>query len=182
MLFQTHYNVPIDSSNILAMQNPIEQASTSRPKNDDGINVNPPTRNDALSRLVEKQIEDIEAITEKIKLWTNFRDDYKSLKNLVNVMQDKVRHPYRVPIAGSKLAFVKGHIIHTNELTVLLGFNYFALRSARQAAQIIDRRLRDVELKLKDSEMAKARTEDWLLKANEYKCDKEKYVEIIETA
>lgn len=167
------------------MQNQSGQASTSRlldTNNDHSPQAITPTHKDGLSRLVEKQNEEIEAISQKIKLWNSYRDDYRSLKNLINVMQDKVRHPYRVPIAGSKLAFVKGYIIHTNELTVLLGFNYFALRSARQAMQIIDRRLRDVDSKLKDSEKTKARLKDWLDKANEYKRDKEEFVEIIETA
>lgn len=160
------------------MQANIEQPSSSSQSTDNGTS----SKKDGLNRLVEKQNEEIESISEKIRLWTSYRDDYKSLKKLINTMQDKVRYPYRIPIAGSKLAFIEGHIIHTNELTVLLGFNYFALRSAKQARQIIDRRLMDVDNRLKESQEAKRRIEDWLNKATEFKREKEEFVEIIETA
>lgn len=160
------------------MQANIEQPSSSSQSTDNGTS----SKKDGLNRLVEKQNEEIESISEKIRLWTSYRDDYKSLKKLINTMQDKVRYPHRIPIAGSKLAFIEGRIIHTNELTVLLGFNYFALRSAKQARQIIDRRLTDVDNRLKESQEAKRRIEDWLNKAFEFKREKEEFVEIIETA
>jgi prefoldin subunit 5 len=43
-----------------------------------------------------------------------------------------------VPIGP--LAFMPGYLIHTNEITVLLGESYFAERSADQASGIISRR------------------------------------------
>lgn len=140
------------------------------------------SKEDGLTRLLEKQVEEIESVSKKIELWTKYRDDYKSLKKLIDQMQDKVRHPYRIPIAGTNLAFVKGHIVHTNELTVLLGYNYFALRSSRQANRIIDRRLESINENLKLSQAAKDKTEQWLKAAQEHKRDKEEFVEIIETA
>lgn len=136
---------------------------------------------DALDRLVEKQEEEIEKVTQQIQLWDNYKNDYEELQKLINSIKDKVRHPYKIPLAGSQLAFVSGHIIHTNELTVLLGDNYFALRSAKQASQIIDRRLNNVKESLKKSQEAKKKTEDWLEAAREHKRDKEEFVEIIET-
>lgn len=136
---------------------------------------------DNLVRLLEKQEEEIESINEKIKLWTKYRDDYKELQKLIDTMKDKVRHPYRIPVAGSQLAFVPGHIIHTNEITVLLGDNYFALRSAKQANQIITRRIDNVNEMLKKSEEAKKKTEDWLQVARDHKKETEEFVEIIET-
>ena len=39
-----------------------------------------------------------------------------------------------------KLALFPGQLRHTNEIMVLLGDNYFALRSASQAAAITERR------------------------------------------
>lgn len=139
------------------------------------------TGKDGLDRLIEKQEEEIEDMSTKIGLWTRYESDYKELKGLINTMKDKVRHPYRVPIAGTQLAFIPGHIIHTNEITVLLGDNYFALRSAKQASDIIDRRLGDLKEKLNKSEEAKKKTEDWLKAAKEHKRDKDEFVEIIET-
>ena len=44
---------------------------------------------------------------------------------------------------GSK-AFFPGELVHTNELMVLLGNNYFAEKSAKQAVELVDRRLEGV--------------------------------------
>ena len=44
-----------------------------------------------------------------------------------------------VPIGS--LAFMPGRLIHTNEIMVLLGDNWFTERSAKQAAQIVTRRI-----------------------------------------
>jgi len=135
----------------------------------------------ALKRLLEKQAEEIEAISQKIDLYTKYKGDYEKLKELIGKMQEKVRHPHRIPIAGTDLAFIDGHIIHTNEFHVLLGDNYFALRSGAQAAKIIDRRLAGVQEQLKLSEDAKKKTEDWMKATEEHQRDKEEFVEIIET-
>lgn len=134
-----------------------------------------------LDRLVEKQEEEIERTTKQLELWAKYKNDYEELQKLIDTMKDKVRHPYKVPLAGSQLAFVSGHIIHTNELTVLLGDNYFALRSAKQASQIIDRRLNNIKESIKKTKDSKKKTEDWLAAAREHKRDKEEFVEIIET-
>jgi hypothetical protein len=44
-----------------------------------------------------------------------------------------------------KLAFMPGKLIHTNEILVLLGDNWFVERSAKQSSEIIDRRLDGIE-------------------------------------
>lgn len=139
------------------------------------------SKKDGLSRLLEKQTEEIDTITKKIELFTNYKQDYRDLKKLIDRMQDRVKHPHRIPVAGTNLAFVDGHIIHTNEFHVLIGDNYFALRSARQANQIIDRRLKDIDVKLKSSKDAKKKTEEWFKVTEEHRRDKEEFVEIIET-
>ena len=38
------------------------------------------------------------------------------------------------------MAFMPGKLVHTNEITVLLGDNWFAERSASQALEIVARR------------------------------------------
>ena len=38
------------------------------------------------------------------------------------------------------VAFMPGKLVHTNEITVLLGDNWFAERSASQALKIVERR------------------------------------------
>lgn len=139
------------------------------------------TTKDGLSRLLERQYEDIDNIERKIELWTKYKNDYQLLKDLIKTIKDKVKYPLNIPVAGSKLALVPGHIIHTNEITVLLGDNYFALRSAKQADDIIDRRMSNLNDMLKKSQDAKRKTEDWIKAASEHKRDKEEFVEIIET-
>lgn len=136
---------------------------------------------DHLARLIEKQEEELKLTQEKVELWSKYKQDYIELRKLINSMQDKVKHPHRIPLAGTQLAFLPGHIIHTNELTVLLGDNIFALRSTKQATQIIDRRLENVSEMLKNTQEARKKTEDWLKVTRDHKQDKEQFVEIIET-
>ena len=40
------------------------------------------------------------------------------------------------------LAFMPGRLIHTNEILVLLGDNWFAERSAKEAVEIVKRRVK----------------------------------------
>lgn len=136
---------------------------------------------DHLSRLIEKQTEQLACVEERIELWNKYRKDYLDLKTLLMNMPDKIRHPHRIPIAGSKLALVDGYIIHTNEINVLLGDQLFAMRSAKQACQIIDRRLHNVDQMLKQNEETRKKICDWLKVTSEHKQEKEEFVEIIET-
>ncbi|KAJ0069375.1 hypothetical protein NL108_004215, partial [Boleophthalmus pectinirostris] len=46
------------------------------------------------------------------------------------------------------LAFMPGKLVHTNEVTVLLGDNWFAKCSAKQAQGIVDHRMKHVKLEL----------------------------------
>jgi len=43
------------------------------------------------------------------------------------------------------MAFMPGELVHTNEVMVLLGDNYFAERSAMQAAEIMQRRVNVID-------------------------------------
>ena len=131
--------------------------------------------------MLEKQLEEIDQVTKRIELLEQYKSDYQKLKKLILNMQEKVAYPHRIPIAGTQLAFVPGRIIHTNELTVLLGDNYFALRSARQADGLIDRRLNNLNERLKANQDAKRKTEEWFKISEEHKREKDEYVEIIET-
>lgn len=66
-----------------------------------------------------------------------------------------------VPL-GSK-AFMPGLLVHTNEVMVLLGDNYFAERSAKQTSDIVRRRLLVIEELI---EKADKRTKDLLARAD----------------
>ena len=48
-----------------------------------------------------------------------------------------------VPLTSK--AFMQGHLVHTNELLVLLGDNWFMEASAKRAAEVASRRLRECD-------------------------------------
>ncbi|KAI9221602.1 hypothetical protein BC828DRAFT_404780 [Blastocladiella britannica] len=81
--------------------------------------------------------------------WTGFRADYSALHATLTTLPAKVRHPVVVPLGP--LAFMPGHLVHTNEITVLLGDNWFVERSAAQAAAIVERRIEFVDQKLDEA-------------------------------
>ena len=64
--------------------------------------------------------------------------DYEELRQTLQTLPERVEHRVMVPFG--KMAFFPGSLRHTNEITVLLGDNYFALRSAAQAEGIAERR------------------------------------------
>ena len=64
--------------------------------------------------------------------------DYEELRQTLQSLPERVEHRVMVPFG--KMAFFPGSLRHTNEITVLLGDNYFALRSAAQAEGIAERR------------------------------------------
>ena len=64
--------------------------------------------------------------------------DYEDVKSTLTSLPDKVRHEVMVPLGP--LAFMPGSLRHTNEITALLGENYYAEVSAKQACGIVERR------------------------------------------
>jgi hypothetical protein len=60
-----------------------------------------------------------------------------------------------------KKAFMPGQIVHTNEILVLLGDNWFAERSAKQATQICQRRLDKCRDQLEKLKEEKKLVEGW---------------------
>ena len=77
-------------------------------------------------------------------------DDYEELRSTLHELPSKVEHKVLVPFG--KMAFFPGSLRHTNEVLVLLGDNYFALRSAEQAAAIAARRAEFVRPKVADAQ------------------------------
>ncbi|CAG2222649.1 URI1 [Mytilus edulis] len=77
-----------------------------------------------------------------------FRTDYKALKTRLKTLPDKVTHDVMVPFGS--LAFMPGKLVHTNEILVLLGENWFVERSAKQACGIIDRRSKSIHKEIEN--------------------------------
>merc|ERR1719445_109051 len=63
-----------------------------------------------------------------------------TLKHKLSTITDKTHYNVMVPFGGKK-AFFEGQLVHTNEIMVLLGDNWFVERSAKEAAEICDRRI-----------------------------------------
>jgi prefoldin alpha subunit len=101
-------------------------------------NSTPEDQHAALLRMLEataRQRSERRAELEKLQ---RAADDYESLEHTLRELPARVEHSVLVPFG--KLAFFPGKLRHTNEVMVLLGDNYFALRSAEQAAAIAARR------------------------------------------
>ncbi|PNF25233.1 hypothetical protein B7P43_G13892 [Cryptotermes secundus] len=84
------------------------------------------------------------------KHWLKLRDEHMSLHSHLGILPDKLSHDVMVPI-GSK-ALMRGKMVHTNEILVCLGDGWFVKRSAKEAAEICDRRIKLCDNMLKDLE------------------------------
>eukprot|EP00668_Euglena_longa_P012232 GGOE01014667.1.p1 GENE.GGOE01014667.1~~GGOE01014667.1.p1 ORF type:complete len:423 (-),score=102.88 GGOE01014667.1:215-1447(-) len=81
--------------------------------------------------------------------------EYQALATLLQDLLQQTRRDLMVPLGPC--AFVPGYLRHTNEVLVLLGDNWFALRSVVQALAIIQRRrkhIRDVIRILEEAQEA----------------------------
>ncbi|KAG0031979.1 uri1, prefoldin-like chaperone [Podila clonocystis] len=94
-------------------------------------------------------------LEEELGRWKNYEADYEALKTTLIDLPKETSHNVMVPFGN--LAFMPGKLIHTNEVLVMLGDNWFVDRSAVQAAEIVDRRMEYVQeniTKLKTQEDA----------------------------
>ena len=94
-------------------------------------------------RLKQEQEAYLQSCNERIANWEKYKNDYIQLRKRIETLPNELNYDIMVPI--SKVAFMPGKLIHTNEVLVLLGDNWFVDRSAQQACQIIDRRLVGVQ-------------------------------------
>ena len=96
----------------------------------------------------------------------------ESVKSRLETLPNKTRYPIQVPFGSTlpgqpPLLLMRGYIKHTNEVLVLLGDNWFVERSAKESADIIDRRIK--------------RTKTLIDKFNEEKKQHEEWVKFVET-
>lgn len=74
--------------------------------------------------------------------------DYEALQERLRTLPDKLSYDIMVPFGP--LAFMPGKLVHTNEVTVLLGDNWFSKCSAKQAAELVEHRKKHVRKALDD--------------------------------
>ena len=135
-----------------------------------------------LNRLFGKTDEDLVFCEQKIQNWTKFFNDYKALEERLSTLTDKTRYDVMVPVGGSNLAFMDGYVKHTNEILVLLGDNYFVERSAKQAKEIVGRRLNKCHQMIEELNKEKSHLQKWLSFSQHFAEENETkdFVEIVE--
>ncbi|XP_046720276.1 unconventional prefoldin RPB5 interactor 1 isoform X3 [Silurus meridionalis] len=104
-----------------------------------------PTGMDRLKEEHRKVVKDCQS---QISHWRKFKNDYESLQKRLSTLPDKLSYDIMVPFGS--LAFMPGKLVHTNELTVLLGDNWFTKCSSKQAQTLVEHRKKHVKSKLDD--------------------------------
>ncbi|KAJ1921798.1 hypothetical protein H4219_000532 [Mycoemilia scoparia] len=91
---------------------------------------------------------DIDQVEQMIEQYTEYKKEYTNLSKSLKELPNEIEYDITVPIGS--LAFMPGKLIHTNEILVLLGDNWFVERSGSQASEIAKRRAAYVTQKLED--------------------------------
>ncbi|KAM4614142.1 unconventional prefoldin RPB5 interactor 1 isoform 2-T2 [Discoglossus pictus] len=99
-------------------------------------------------RLQEEHDKVVSGCQEKIQHWKKVESDYDALTERLDTLPDKLSYNVLVPFGP--LAFMPGKLVQTNEITVLLGDNWFAKCSAKQAMNLVDHRKKHVRKALDD--------------------------------
>ncbi|RKP37070.1 hypothetical protein BJ085DRAFT_27451 [Dimargaris cristalligena] len=96
-----------------------------------------------LSRFTTAVKEKAAALNATIEQYEAFQADYRALADQLSTFSHQLSYDVQIPMGP--LAFMPGSIVHTNEVMVLLGDNWFVERSAHQAQAIATRRVAYVE-------------------------------------
>lgn len=107
-----------------------------------------PLRAPEVARLREEQEKVVTNCQEKIQHWKKVDDDYTALQERLSTLPDKLSYDIMVPFGP--FAFMPGKLVHTNEVTVLLGDNWFAKCSAKQAVGLVEHRKEHVRKTIDD--------------------------------
>ncbi|XP_059524132.1 unconventional prefoldin RPB5 interactor 1 isoform X1 [Myotis daubentonii] len=97
-----------------------------------------PLRAPEVARLRQEQEKVVTGCRERIQHWRQVEDDYSALQERLGTLPDKLSYSIMVPFGP--FAFMPGKLVHTNEVTVLLGDNWFAKCSAKQAVGLVEHR------------------------------------------
>ncbi|KAM9753181.1 unconventional prefoldin RPB5 interactor 1 [Menidia menidia] len=103
---------------------------------------------DGVTRLREEHQKVVTDCESRIQHWRKLAGDYEALNERLKTLPDQLSYDIMVPFGP--LAFMPGKLVHTNEVTVLLGDNWFSKCSAKQAQKIIDHRMKYVKKELDD--------------------------------
>uniref|UniRef100_A0A2K6VQY0 Unconventional prefoldin RPB5 interactor n=1 Tax=Onchocerca volvulus TaxID=6282 RepID=A0A2K6VQY0_ONCVO len=108
-----------------------------------------------LSRMKEAIDKEITFCDTEIARRKEEIESYKKLQKRLEDLPKKITHNINVPLG--KVGFMPGRLVHTNEVMVLLGDNYFAVCSCFHACEIIERRISFIQKNIDDFEEQKKR-------------------------
>ena len=132
----------------------------------------------SLSRLSEQVSSKAEAVKEKGRQMLEHRAEYARVRGRLEGLSDHMTHKVMVPMTSK--AFMPGTLVHTNEVLVLLGDNWFIQTSAKKATEIADRRIKKCDEILENLEKELNLVEGWKKQAQTLTKDKSECVEITE--
>ena len=89
---------------------------------------------DRLDRMMAQHSALLDDARQRGAKWCGHREEYAKLEKTLESLPEMEGAEAAVPL--TKKAFMLGRLTHTNEVLVLLGDNWFAQRSAKQAAAI----------------------------------------------
>lgn len=92
-----------------------------------------------LAQLQSKVESETKATKERGRQWLAHREEYSKVKDRLETIDGKLQYDVMVPLTSK--AFMPGKLVHTNEILVLLGDNWFLETSAKEAAKIAGRRV-----------------------------------------
>ncbi|XP_046870590.1 unconventional prefoldin RPB5 interactor 1 isoform X2 [Hypomesus transpacificus] len=101
-----------------------------------------------IDKLREEHMKVVKDCDGQIQHWKKVEGDYSALEERLQTLPDKLSYDIMVPFGP--LAFMPGKMVHTNEITVLLGDNWFAKCSAKQAQGIVGHRKQHVKSAVDD--------------------------------
>jgi len=131
-----------------------------------------------LDKLQEGVQQKLEENRERGRKMKDHRTEYKKLDDRLSTLPDKLTHDVMVPFTTK--AFMPGQLVHSNEIMVLLGENYFLETSAKHAREICSRRIQQCDKMLTDLEAEMKLVEGWRSQTKELREEGEQCQDITE--
>ena len=120
---------------------------------------------DGLQKVQDEHKTGLTKSQQKAKTILKQKLEYETLLQKLETITDKTSYDVMVPLGGSK-AFFEAQIEHTNEILVLLGDNWFAERSAKEAREICQRRIDKCQGMLDGQDKESKLYRSWLQEAS----------------
>lgn len=138
---------------------------------------------DRLKQLKNKRIAECD---ENIQRFTKVVKQLESLREKLSTLPDKTRYTIHVPVGVTSNPnsppplLMRGTLKHTNEILVLLGDNWFVERSAKEAVDIINRRIEKTQNLIKSFEEDKKQQANWSSLVETLQQESQEFVDIRE--